>query len=79
MYKRKCHKLIGKICLVKIKDAKVIPALIIEVSEDRKIVVAQLRKYTGKEEKNTVYIGQPAGLKNESIVINSYGIQNTYN
>ncbi|AOY74694.1 hypothetical protein [Clostridium formicaceticum] len=61
--------MLGQICLVKIKNNKVFPALIVDIRENENIVVSQLKPLSNKSEKNVVYIGHPKGLKNESVAM----------
>ncbi|TYQ13005.1 UNVERIFIED_CONTAM: hypothetical protein Cloal_4049 [Acetivibrio alkalicellulosi] len=60
----------GSICLVDVDDDRFL-VLLFRKNKDGTIIAMRLKKYENKNEKDTVYIGKPDGLKSELVVITS--------
>lgn len=66
---------IGGIYLVKRNNKRIVPAIIVDINKNGRLLASQLKPFTDKKEKNVVYIGKPDGLRNESVAIAYFMIE----
>lgn len=59
----------GTIYLVKIKNDKIVPALLLGTNKQGRIIIAQLRTSSKKDTDRVIPIGHPKGLKSDSVVM----------